>query len=196
MSAERLDGSEEFPDVMLDMETSGLDKGRTNIIQIAAVRFNLAERTICHDFFNRALLPVPGRFWDESTRAWWLKDKRAILEGIMSRMEDPKTVLQALTAWAGKGKAMWGKPTHFDHSFLDSYYSDFGLQIPFHYRKANDMNSWIRARYFPQEDPNHEWNIPFEGDKHNALMDCLHQIKTLFHVADETSTVIIAKEYA
>lgn len=185
-----------YNDIMLDLETTGLDKGRTNILQIAAVRFNLAERTIDHNFFNRALLPVPGRFWDESTRAWWLKDKRAILEEIMTRMEDPKTVLLALTEWAGTGKSMYAKPTHFDHAFLDQYYVDHGLQIPFHFRQANDMNSWIRSRYFPQEAPQHEWYMPFEGDKHNALMDCLHQIKVLFHVADETQTIITDKPYA
>ncbi len=178
---------EKFPDVMVDIETGGLNKGLNHILQIAAVKFNLAERTISHDFFDRCLLPAPKRYWDESTRVWWGKMPN-VLRGIMDRMEEPVDVLRGLSAWTGSsGRTMWGKPTHFDHAFLDDYYQQYGMQIPFHFRIANDMNSFIRARYFPEKAPGWESTLPFSGDAHNGLHDCLHQIKVLFAVMDDTT---------
>lgn len=176
-----------FPDVMVDIETTGLNKDRNLIIQIAAVKFNLAERTISHDFFDRALLPLPGRYWDEGTRNWWAKMPN-VLQGIMQRMEEPVQVLRDLRNWAGSNSVMWAKPTHFDHSFLDSYYQQIDSQIPFNFRVANDMNTFIRGRYFPERPPAWENDLEFVGDAHNGLHDCLHQIKVLFAVMDNTST--------
>lgn len=179
-----MDINEQFPDVMLDLETTGLDPDHNHIVQIAAVRFNLKERTVHHEFFDRCLFPAPGRYWDESTRDWWLKDKRSVLEGIMKRMESPKMVLTDLCRWAGRDPVFWSKPTHFDHSFLSTYFRQYELGNPFHFRAATDMNSFIRGRYFPRTPPLWETILPFDGDAHNALMDCLHQIKTLFKAAE------------
>jgi DNA polymerase III alpha subunit (gram-positive type) len=178
--------SDEFPDVMVDLETTGLDFARTHILQIAAVRFNLAERTVDHNFFDRSLLPAPNRFWDEQTRTWWLKDKKEILNGIMQRMESPKLVLEGLQTFAGRNPVFWAKPTHFDFNFLASYYTQYELANPFGFRDANDMNSFIRARYFPAKPPNLVELVPFEGKIHNALHDCLHQVSTLFKVMELT----------
>lgn len=175
-----------FPDVMIDLETTGLCFDRNAIIQIAAVKFNLAERTIdTASFFDKCLTIPPTRYWMESTRNWWLK-RPDILQGLWARMEDHRQVLQDLYEWAGTDKVMWGKPTHFDHSFLSSYYREFGQQIPFHFRTAENMNSFIRGRYFPASPPNWELDLPFQGEAHNGLHDCFHQIKVLFHVMDHT----------
>ncbi len=177
----------EFPDVMLDIETTGLDKANCHIIQIAAVKFNLRDRTISHDFFDRCLLPAPNRFWEESCRNNFWAKRQVILNGLMARMEEPKLVLEGLRDWAGPDTTMCGKPTHFDHTFVDSYYQQHGMQIPFHYRKANDLNSFIRARYFPDLPPDLERELEFEGEMHNALYDCLHQVKILFAHVDRTT---------
>lgn len=177
----------QFPDVMLDLESTGVDQANNAIIQIAAVKFNLRTGEISHDFFDRCLLPAPKRYWEEDCRNWWSK-RPAVIQQIYGRMEDPKGVLEALCEWAGPGCTMWGKPTHFDHSFLDSYFKQFGMQIPFFYRAANDMNSFIRGRYFPHVPPTWEKDLPFEGEAHNALHDVLHQIKVLFKVIEDTST--------
>lgn len=182
---------EQYPDVMCDTESTGLCPDRNGLIQIVAIRFNLAERTIGHDFFNMCLTLPNHRFWDEDTRAWWLKNKRDILMRLLAQGQDPATVMRALRAWTKSDDlTFWGKPTHFDHSFVSSYFKDCNVANPFHYRKANDMNSFIRGRYFPepQEDHQWEWELPFDGPKHDALYDSLHQIKTLFAVMDDTTT--------
>lgn len=173
---------------MVDIETTGTRPDRGAIIQIAAVRFDLEIQAVDPNTFNRCLALPPHRFWEEGTRHWWMQQKRHVLQDIFHRMEDPRTVMNDFVNWACEveNPIFWGKPTHFDYTFISSYLHDFDLPNPFSFRMANDMNSFLRARYFPNPVP--DLNIPFEGDAHNALWDVFHQIKILFaHVHGEAS---------
>ena len=178
----------QYPDFMIDLETTGTDPRYGAVIQIAAVRFNYHEESVdTSSMFDRCLTIAPGRFWDESTRDWWHKpDKIKVLRQIQMRAEDPYTVLKDFQQWAGTAPSQphrfWGKPTHFDHSFISSYFNQFGMFNPFHYRYARDMNSFMAGMRGSPEAPNVEGEIEFVGDVHNGLHDALHQIKMLFHV--------------
>lgn len=167
-----------FPDVMCDIETGGLWPDRSPILQIAAVRFNLETKEIDHGFFIRSLKIPPHRFWDEATRDWWGNQPAEVYNDIVSRAEDPAVVMKDFYDWSLEKvpplPIWWSKPSHFDFTFVASYMRDFGLKMPYDFRTANDMRSFLRGRGV--EEP----NLPFEGPKHNALYDCLHQIKVLF----------------
>ncbi|RWM90037.1 MAG: hypothetical protein EOR84_22775 [Mesorhizobium sp.] len=185
-------GMNEYLDVMVDIETTGTHPEHNGIIQIAAVRFNAVEMTVdAGDMFDRCLMVAPNRFWEESTRVFWQGKNLKVYQQIVSRMEDPAVVLKAFQEWANKGRApssaplrFWGKPTSFDYSFIQSYFRQFALHLPFHYRYGRDMNSYIAGL---RGDPDHpEINVPFSGDVHNALHDVLHQIKTIFVAKEET----------
>ncbi|HIH2748252.1 TPA: 3'-5' exonuclease [Burkholderia lata] len=183
-----------YLDVMVDLETTGTQPERTAIIEIAAVRFDFASGEIMPEMFNRCLMIPHGRFFDEETRNWWLKDKREILQGIYARMERPEVVMQAFRDFLlrdvdtyNEKLRLWAKPSHFEYPFLESYFKEFEIGNPFHYRDTNDMNSWIRGRYWPQQPPEFERNIPFEGDAHSALFDVLHQLKVLYAVRDHST---------
>lgn len=171
----------QFPDVMVDLETGGLSMDHAPIFQIAAVRFNLLERTIdTSSMFDRCLSIPPGRYWDEGTREWWLGTKnREVFAQLAPRMEDPETVLRAFWDWLGiYPPRLWAKPSHFEHPLLDSYFKQYGLTNPFHYRMTTDVNSFIRGM---ARDPNASLTYKeFEGDAHNALFDVLNQIGNLF----------------
>lgn len=172
-----------YPDIMVDLETTGTNFGHCAIIEIGAVRFNLADLSVAPDFFRRSLLIPKHRFWQEGGREFWMKRKETLQE-IMRTMEDPKTVLLDFYHWVGHREAtMWGKPSHFEHSFLSSYFEEYDVPNPFHYRKANDMNSFIRGQWFPATPPDIERDLPFTGSSHTALMDSLHQLKVLFEHA-------------
>lgn len=188
-----VDNTLEFTDVMVDIETTGLNHNNNAILQIAAVKFNLEKDTVSPVFFDRCLMMPPQRYWDEGTRNWWLKspEMRETLQGILGRGEDPLTVLEAFAQWAGPNTRFWGKPTHFDFSFLQNYFESFDRAMPFFFRDANDMNSFIRARYWPNEAPNLERELEFVGSAHNALHDALHQVKVLFAHRDNTKNQIL-----
>lgn len=169
--------------IMVDLETTGLNAGRNAMIQLAAVRFNLEEDgSLSPDFFDECLRIPKWRSWDEGTRNWWLGDatRRKILEGIQARMRDPKEVIEQFRDWVFESDSpvFWSKPSHFDWGFVQSYCEDFGVVVPFHYRYANDMNSFIRGIHAPEEPPG--ISVPMRGDAHNALYDVINQIETLW----------------
>lgn len=177
---------QEWTHAMVDLETGDTHPGHGFVFQVAAVKFNILTRKISHDFFDRCMLPAtqPSRRFSEPTRAFWAK-RPHVLASFEPRMEDTRKVLQDLYTWAS-GVDLVGKPTHFDFSFLQTLYAENGMQTPFHFRYARDMNSMIQGLYFPQTPPEWEKILPFEGDEHNALHDCLHQVKVLFKALDRT----------
>lgn len=166
--------------VMVDIETTGVNPDRSAIIQIAAWKFDPITQDIDTQFFDRCLSIPKLRFWDEGTRLWWAQQKPEILRDIWDRMEDPKTVLEGFIDWVDPSSApiFWSKPTHFDYMFISSYLSDYEVVNPFHFRTANDLNTFLRSLHFPGDVP--EIDVEFTGDAHNARMDALHQICVLF----------------
>lgn len=176
-----LDTGPEWTDIMVDVETTGTAIDRTAIIQISAVKFNLHKGTVCHEFFDRCLTIPPHRFWDQATASWWSQQKASVLQDILRRAEPWQNVIKDLGTFSyqNPGLRFWSKPTHFDHSFISSYFKDADLPNPFHYRIARDLNSYLEGLFYPNAVPDHIANMPFSGEVHNALDDTLHQLGIL-----------------
>lgn len=172
-----------YPDVMVDIETTGTSPDRTAMIQIAAVRFNKDTGEVDPNYFEGYLTMPKHRFWDEGTRNWWLGQKQEVLIGILEKAKPWEVTMEDFRNWVlqNPSPVFWGKPTHFDFSFIASYFNDLGWSNPFHYRFANDMNSFIRALWFTlgKTPPNLEAELEFVGDAHNAVWDTFHQVKVL-----------------
>jgi oligoribonuclease (3'-5' exoribonuclease) len=172
-----------YTDCMVDIETNGTDPDRSSIIQICAVKFNLETRDVSPDIFNKCLAPRKRRDWDSDTKAWWSK-MPDLHKSIVARMEKPLDVFQSLTKWVGYDNLrFWGKPTIFDFSFIDSYYKDYDMENPFHWRSARDLNSYMAGLRHNPAQPDVS-DIPFVGTEHDAKDDTLHQIKLLFTMSD------------
>lgn len=166
----------QFPDVMIDIETTGTQPDLHAILQVSAVRFNLKEGTISHDFFDGCMFIPENRTWSPSTKQWWERQNQAILQDILARAEDPKDVMRRLCEWAQPAGQMrfWSKPTHFDFMFISSYFEQFDLPQMFGHSGATDVRSFIRGLH---KDQDAEWDEPkVEGGAHNALNDCIQQI--------------------
>jgi DNA polymerase III alpha subunit (gram-positive type) len=164
-------------DIMVDIETTGTDPAHSSIIQIAAMAFDIEAKSIPDNaIFDRCLQPVSSRFWDEDTRRWW-ENQPDVLSQIMRRMDPPELVIKEFADWLENWGyvRLWAKPTSFESPFLESYFRTHGIKNPFQYWKSVDLNSYIEGRGHNRND---FWkNIEFEGDKHNALYDVIHQIK-------------------
>lgn len=55
-----------YPDVMVDLETTGTSPDETAIIQISAVRFNLLTAEVDPNVFDMCLTMPPGRYWTKA----------------------------------------------------------------------------------------------------------------------------------
>lgn len=179
-----------FYDVMVDIETGGVKSNISPIIQLAAVKFNLKDRTInTESMFNRCLYIPPTRYWQEGTRDWWMRTNTRLLTEIMSKMEDPRTVMQAFSDWAiqdwdqKEPLRFWGKPTSFDFAFVQSYLDDYEIYNPFHFRFATDMNSYIRGLAHDSSLATFKVD-EFVGEAHDAIYDSINQIGVLFKASD------------
>lgn len=171
----------DFPDTMIDLETTSTDPVHGAIIQLSAVRFNFDTGLVDPDMFDMCLDMAPGRFWDEDTRTWWLEKNADTLALIQSRAQNAAAVFHAFREWSWKpgsaGQSMWAKPSHFEFPFIQSYAKQFQVTLPFHYQDAVDLNSFCRGiAHNPRLKP-FEKTIPFEGTEHNAIDDVLHQIR-------------------
>lgn len=173
-----------FNNIMIDLETTGVNADRNGILQIAAYRFGLKRNEIDPKPFNRCMSLPAWRSWNEDTRAWWTKDAtmKGIVTNLMKRAEAPSVVLNDFKDWLleSPDPVMWAKPTHFEWQFLQSYFTDFGVMLPLHYRYATDMNSFIRGIHFPNEVPDN-MQAAMRGDAHDAAFDVLQQIETVWN---------------
>ena len=171
-------------DIMVDIETTGLEPEHSAIIQLAAVRFDLKTQAVdSTKMFCKSLLIPPNRFWNEGTRQWWGQQKVQVFSQIMATMEDPKTVMRAFADWCGYSNPFdlkfWAKPISFDYTFVDSYFKTFEVANPFHFRNAVDMNSFLRGMVRDTTIP--QTTAIMSGDAHHALHDVIHQIDVVFH---------------
>jgi DNA polymerase III alpha subunit (gram-positive type) len=166
-------------DIMLDVETTGTSPDRNAMIQVAAVRFDLATGEVDGaDTFNECLFMPPWRSWDEETRLWWQKQP-AVLQSLLARAKPAVEVMDRFATWAGYDTpVMWAKPITFDFNFVASAFRDAQIPNPFSFRQAMDCRSYLRG-LAGHTDYIKETEIEFRGPKHDAIFDVFHQIKWL-----------------
>ena len=176
-------------DIMCDIETTGTRPDENAILQIAAVKFDPWKKQVDPNMFNMNLFIPPKRFWDEGTRHWWMQQDPAVYEAVTTNPQDPAHVMGAFADWAGyqhpEPLRFWAKPTSFDFMFVASYFNQFSVHNPFHFREAIDLNSFIRGRRNNGRANEKVYDLQFEGDVHNGIFDCLHQIKVAFAAVDD-----------
>lgn len=169
-------------DIMLDIETDGRNALKNSIVQLAAKKFNLLTGELGHDLFVANLKPLPDREQDPATMQWWSRQDKKIREGVFENPLDPSLVMNTFADWCYPQNTLcfWGKPTHFDYVFVQSYFDELKIPNPFHYRIARDMNSFIAGLHHPKERPSQDEIIYKRlGGAHNALTDVINQISEL-----------------
>lgn len=169
-------------DIMVDIETSGTNPQFGAIFQIAGVTFNYETGEI-GPHFDRCLAMAPNRFWSDGTRDFWSRQAASTFNDIVNRMEDPELVLRDFSLFAAQGGPLrfWSKPLSFDYPFISSYFEQYGLAMPFQYRTARDLNTFIAALRGTADHVNMKHiEEQHTGTLHNALSDCVLQLKMLF----------------
>lgn len=183
-------------DIMVDVETTSTTPSDGGIIQIAAIKFN-AETGEIGDTFDRCPTLLPRRYWSESTREFWMH-YRDIYEGLIARAEPAGKVFADFRDFARSdgledGLRFWAKPILFDWPFVESHFEQLGMHMPFAFRYGRDLNTYISALHGTAEHVELADQVPFSGNKHNALHDCAWQIDLLMHAKRKfVTTEIVA----
>ncbi|HHB7425325.1 3'-5' exoribonuclease domain-containing protein [Klebsiella pneumoniae] len=175
----------DYVHVMVDLETMG-KKHNASIVAIGAVVFDPATGSIGESFYKVVCLESSvnwGAVIDPSTVIWWLKQSSEARSAIVN--DDAIPLLDALlqfrefvsdnVAGGSKKAQVWGNGASFDNSILRSSYDCIAEDYPWEYWNDRDVRTMVELGQAIGFDP--KTTIPFEGDRHNALADAIHQAR-------------------
>ncbi|EPW3745210.1 3'-5' exoribonuclease domain-containing protein [Klebsiella quasipneumoniae] len=175
----------DYVHVMVDLETMG-KKHNAPIVAIGAVVFDPATGSIGESFYKVVCLESSvnwGAVIDPSTVIWWLKQSSEARSAIVN--DDAIPLLDALlqfrefvsdTVAGGSKKAqVWGNGASFDNSILRSSYDCIAEDYPWEYWNDRDVRTMVELGHAINYEP--QKAIPFEGERHNALADAIHQAR-------------------
>ncbi|MBL1540681.1 exonuclease [Klebsiella pneumoniae] len=175
----------DYVHVMVDLETMG-KKHNAPIVAIGAVVFDPATGSIGESFYKVVCLESSvnwGAVIDPSTVIWWLKQSSEARSAIVN--DDAIPLLDALlqfrefvsdnVAGGSKKAQVWGNGASFDNSILRSSYDCIAEDYPWEYWNDRDVRTMVERGQAIGFDP--KTTIPFEGSRHNALADAIHQAR-------------------
>ncbi|ELN4440593.1 3'-5' exoribonuclease [Klebsiella pneumoniae] len=175
----------DYVHVMVDLETMG-KKHNAPIVAIGAVVFDPATGSIGESFYKVVCLESSvnwGAVIDPSTVIWWLKQSSEARSEIVN--DDAIPLLDALlqlrefvsdnVAGGSKKAQVWGNGASFDNSILRSSYDCIAEDYPWEYWNDRDVRTMVELGQAISFDP--KTAIPFEGSRHNALADAIHQAR-------------------
>ncbi len=174
-----------YTHLMVDMETMG-NGPDAPIVSIGAVFFDPSTGNTGAEFYQVVSLESSMSFGmkpDASTIQWWLKQsseaRSAILvDEAMELLETLELLSDFIAENAANGShtvQLWGNGCSFDNIILRRAYAltDTPFAVPF----WNDRDIRTMVELGKSVGINPRFDIPFEGDMHNALSDARHQVK-------------------
>ncbi|MDE9621330.1 exonuclease [Citrobacter portucalensis] len=174
-----------YTHLMVDMETMG-NGPDAPIVSIGAVFFDPSTGNTGAEFYQIVSLESSMSFGmkpDASTIQWWLKQsseaRSAILvDEAMGLLETLELLADFIAENAANGShtvQLWGNGCSFDNVILRRAYAltDTPFAVPF--RNDRDVRTMVELGKSVGINP--RFDIPFEGDMHNALSDARRQVK-------------------
>lgn len=176
--------NDDYRHLMVDLETMG-NKSNAPIVSIGAVFFNPNTGNTGAEFYTAVSLEssmLLGGVPDAGTIIWWLKQSPEARSAIA--MADTMPLIDALELFsdfisensdAGSDVQVWGNGSSFDNVILRSSYVRANIECPWHFSNDRDVRTITEMGKAIGINP--RYDIPFEGDLHNALSDARHQVK-------------------
>ncbi|CAM6783240.1 Exodeoxyribonuclease VIII-like protein [Leclercia adecarboxylata] len=185
LAADTLNPETMFTHLMVDLETMGKKPGAP-IVSVGAVFFDPATGKAGAEFYQVINLESSMSFGarpDASTILWWLKQspeaRSAILVddtvGLVEALEQFLDFVAENAANGSKTVQLWGNGSSFDCSLLEAAFELADTPFPIPHWNYRDVRTVVELG--EAVGLNSRYEIPFEGDKHNALADARHQVK-------------------
>ena len=165
--------------VMLDLETMGTRPG-SMILSIGAVFFDLDGKT--GEAFYRNIDPqtctAVGLTVDPQTKAWWMRQSQAARDALaVDRRPLAHVVRDFASFFRGsgfcRGEFVWAQGATFDPPLWEAAAAAVGCSTPWKFWNARDTRTVYDICGFDYK------SMPREGVYHNALDDCLTQVKAV-----------------
>ncbi|QHA89794.1 3'-5' exonuclease [Serratia rhizosphaerae] len=171
-------------DLMIDLETMG-NKPNAPIVAIGAVFFVPETGVLGPQFYttiNLASDLAAGAVPDGDTINWWLRQSSEARAAITSDEAKPITeAIDSLTHFVSRNceqpnyLKVWGNGAAFDNVILREAYARCGRAPCWQWFNDLDVRTLVRLGRRVDFDPKRDF--PFEGERHNALADAIHQAR-------------------
>ncbi|MEN3257884.1 3'-5' exonuclease [Sodalis endosymbiont of Spalangia cameroni] len=170
--------------VMLDIETLGKKAG-CPIVSVAAVMFEPPTGRVGQTFYERIDYQAALKYGEpeEGTLLWWQKQSDEARHEAFGGKARPDVVVRDLRTFiathCAKPCVPWGNGAVFDIALLQSWFDRVDPQkddrgndrYPWSFWDVADLRTLVRLSGIDVR------AIPFDGEKHHALADALHQVK-------------------
>ena len=161
-----------FDHVMVDIETLGTEPGCV-ILSVAAVRFNLETGVISDKFMKVVNIDSCiklGLGVDGGTLTWWFNQSEEAREHLKGKSNTIKSVLHSLSQFFRPDDQVWGNSARFGLGVLADAYKRVGEKLPWKFWNERDVRTLVSFK------PEVKNEVVFEGEPHNPIDDCIHQI--------------------
>lgn len=160
-------------DVMLDLETLGNGKDKC-VCQIGAIFFDNSTGELGNRFkvnVDAASHMKLGAQMDAPTVYWWLKQSKEAQNSITSgELVDITTAITQLNEFLRPAKRIWSHAT-FDFVTIQETFKQCGVKPTFKYSAGLDLRTLTYLGGVKVD------KIAREGIHHDALDDCIYQVK-------------------
>jgi len=174
-----------FTHLMVDLETMGKKPGAP-IVSVGAVFFDPSSGKTGAEFYQVINLESSMSFGarpDASTILWWLKQSpearsAIVVDDTVGLVEALEQFLDFIAENAANGSRtvqLWGNGSSFDCSLLEAAFELADTLFPIPHWNYRDVRTVVELG--KAVGLNSRYEIPFEGDQHNALADARHQVK-------------------
>ena len=163
--------------IMLDLETLGT-RPSSVILTIAAVKFEFASDQI--ETFSMNIDPKNSKTFglttDPDTVQWWKEQNPEALKAFMKDPVSLETAIDSFIEFVGPKTSkmvFWANGASFDYPILESSFRAVGRPYPWKYWNCRCARTIYSVFGLNMKE------YPRVGVYHNAVDDCLTQIKAL-----------------
>lgn len=160
-------------DVMIDLETFGTTHNAV-VVQAGACYFDRVTGEIGETFLENINADTSLQHGFEvtgSTIYWWLEQNKEAQNSIMNGFrENVEVTITNLNDFLKGAKCVWSHAT-FDFVILMNHFNRLNIIPLIHYTAARDIRTLVDLAKIDHK------NYERIGTYHNALDDCLYQVK-------------------
>ncbi|HBL7651908.1 TPA: 3'-5' exoribonuclease [Escherichia coli] len=165
--------------LMIDLETMGTNPDAP-INSIGGKFFDPETGEMGPEFSKTIDLDTAGGVIDRDVIKWWLKQSREAQSAILTDEIPLDDALLQLREFIDENSGeffvqVWGNGANFDNAILRRSYERQGIPCPWRYCNDRDVRTIVELGKTLNFDA--RTDIPFDGERHNALDDARYQAK-------------------